>query len=56
MEADYRSGEHKRFTMPDEAVAVTVTFRPVRVYLILPAAMTGIEDEAFSGISATAVA
>ena len=44
-----------RFTMPDEAVAVSVIFRPVRVNFILPASLTSIEDEAFSGISATAV-
>ena len=44
-----------RFTMPDEAVAVSVLFRPVRVNFILPASLTSIEDEAFSGIAATAV-
>lgn len=44
-----------RFTMPDEAVAVSVIFRPVRVNFILPASLTSIEDEAFSGIAATAV-
>ena len=44
-----------RFTMPDEAIAVTVTFRPVRIGFILPANLTTIEAEAFSGISAEAV-
>ena len=36
-------------------MAVSVIFRPVRVNFILPASLTSIEDEAFSGISATAV-
>ncbi len=44
-----------RFTMPDEPVAVTVTFKPVRASFILPSFLTSIEDEAFSGIAATAV-
>ncbi|MBQ8072872.1 MAG: InlB B-repeat-containing protein [Clostridia bacterium] len=45
----------KRFTMPDQAVAVTVIFRPVRVNFILPASLTAIEDEAFSGLPVTKI-
>ena len=45
----------RRFAMPDAAVVVAVTFRPVRVRFILPADMTALEDEAFAGIAATGV-
>ena len=44
-----------RFTMPDVPVAVAAYFKPVQVPFILPASLTSIEDEAFSGIAATAV-
>lgn len=44
-----------RFTMPDVPVAVAAYFKPVQVPFILPASLTTIEAEAFSGIAATAV-